>query len=260
MDTRTQLLELQRHWTPPDGLELSRSRPICLTAAGKALTVWVVVLVLGGLAGGIALAVVASRQAAERQLMREQGAETVGRVVRLWRGGEKGRERRAAYEFTAQGRVYQGQATLPREVWEGLQPGSDLGVRYVPSRPELNHPSGHEGTPMPFWIPGLVAVSVAGSGLLAMIPLRRQRWLLAQGRPALGLVTRQTKIQHRAWLYYEFLLLSGSVAKGRGAPTGGLPAVGSSICVIYDPDNPRRSAPYPFPLVKPVYMRRTMSR
>ena len=46
-------------------------------------------------------------------------------------------------------------------------------------------------------------------------------------------------------------LLSGAVRKGHSsANKRSVPAVGSVICVIYDPDNPRRNAVYPFSLVE----------
>jgi len=40
-----------------------------------------------------------------------------------------------------------------------------------------------------------------------------------------------------------------STAKGRGQSRLP-PAIGAPICVLYDPENPRRNAPYPLTLVK----------
>jgi hypothetical protein len=90
-------------------------------------------------------------------------------------------------------------------------------------------------------------------GGLLPLTVRRQRHLLADGRPAPAVVTRYSRLQteHGAQniVYYEFALLGGGTCKGRASTNRRLP-VGSAICVLYDPDNPRRSAPYPMCLVK----------
>ena len=38
--------------------------------------------------------------------------------------------------------------------------------------------------------------------------------------------------------------------KGSGGETSKPPAIGSTICVVYDRDNPGRNSPYPFSLVR----------
>lgn len=255
MDTQNRLVELQRHWSPPDGLEPSGSRAVRLTAGGKIVFALAVALFAGALAAGIALGLLASRQAEEQRLLREQGADTDGRVTRLWQHRDEGHDRWVAYQFAVRGRTYPGRAKLPRSVWASLQVGSDLPVRYLPSDPALSYPRGHESMPMPVWVPGLVAAALAAAGWLATLSIRRQRRLLARGRPAPALVTRQSRTQHGAMVYYEFPLLSGAIAKGRGGPSRTPAGIGATICVLYDPENPRKNAPYPLPLVRPVYRR-----
>jgi hypothetical protein len=128
-------------------------------------------------------------------------------------------------------------------------------VRYLPSDPAVNHPRGWQEKPMPVWIPYLVAAGLAVAGWLAMRGILSQKRLLAEGRPAPALVTRHTRTQHGKTMHYEFVLLSGAIAKGRSGPARKPPAVGSTICVLYDPENPRRNAPYPLSLVKPTWLR-----
>jgi hypothetical protein len=255
MDTQNRLVELQRHWRPPDGLERSGSRAVRLTAGGKIVSALAVALFAGALAAGIALGLLASRQAEERRLLREQGADTQGRVTRLWRSRDKDRQHWVTYQFAVQGRSYPGRAKLPRSVWTNLQVGSDLPVRYLPSDPALSYPRGYESMPMPMWVPGLVAAALAACGWLATFSIRRQRCLLARGRPAPAVVTRLTRTQHGQTIHYEFPVLSGAIARGRGSPGRTPAAIGATICVLYDPENPRRNAPYPLPLVRPVYRR-----
>lgn len=260
MDSRTQLSELGRHWTPPDGLQICRSRQVRWTAAGKAVFALAVVFFVGALGAGVALGVLAGRQADQQRLLREQGMDTQGHVARLWRSGEKGETRWLAYRFTVQGRAYEGRAKVPDRIWKNLQVGKDLPVRYLPSHPAASYPFGREPKPLAMWVPLLVAASVAALGGLFMFRLRCQRWLLAEGRPALAVVTRHTKTDKGTVSHYEFLSLSGSLAKGRSGPSRKPTAIGATFCVFYDPDNPRRNAPYPLPLVEPVYLRKTAMR
>jgi hypothetical protein len=51
---------------------------------------------------------------------------------------------------------------------------------------------------------------------------------------------------------YEFPLLSGAVASGKAGTSAKPPAIGSVICVIYDPESPKRNAVYPLSLVIPA--------
>jgi hypothetical protein len=49
---------------------------------------------------------------------------------------------------------------------------------------------------------------------------------------------------------YTFPLLSGAIAKGKSDAPRKPPAIGSVICIVYDPDRPQRSRSYPFPFVR----------
>src|SRR5262245_41596433 len=93
----------------------------------------------------------------------------------------------------------------------------------------------------PLFLPYLLAVPFAVGGSLAFLPLLRQRWLLAEGRAAPGVVTRHgRKDQHGRVYYFEFRVLSGATVEGRAGPSHRPPPVGRPICVLYDPNQPRR--------------------
>jgi len=47
-------------------------------------------------------------------------------------------------------------------------------------------------------------------------------------------------------------LMSGVIATGKSDTSRKPPAVGTVLCVVYLPDEPRRSAPYPLALVRPI--------
>lgn len=110
---------------------------------------------------------------------------------------------------------------------------------------------------LPPWLPVFVVASIGSAGLLCLLLLNSQRRLLMDGRPAPAVVTAHVKLQsphggaHRS-IRYAFPLLSGAMETGKSDATRKAPEVGSVICVIYDPDRPKRSMPYPFPLVRPA--------
>jgi hypothetical protein len=99
---------------------------------------------------------------------------------------------------------------------------------------------------------------MAVCGLLIPLPLLSQRRLLANGRAALGHVTSHSAEHHGTHgaklgkkFHYEFQLLSGATGKGAAGPSKNPPAIGGTICVLYDPETPRKNAPYPLSLVRP---------
>jgi Protein of unknown function (DUF3592) len=109
---------------------------------------------------------------------------------------------------------------------------------------------------LPLWLPPLITVALAGFGWVCLLPLRAERQLLMEGRPAPAVVLSHHKHHsshggtHRS-MTYEFPLMTGAVVTGKYATSGKPPAIGSVICVLYDPDRPKRSVPYPLKLVRP---------
>jgi hypothetical protein len=105
-----------------------------------------------------------------------------------------------------------------------------------------------------------VRYAVAGATVLAaavtVLQLQRERSLLSNGRAAPGIVTRHRRGQHGTVVYFEFTLYGGRKVKGRGGPMHHPPAVGSALCVLYDPDDPRRATSYPTSQVALVRTRR----
>jgi hypothetical protein len=257
MNVRIQFMEAKQQWIPPAGLERSRLRPVQLTRAGRGLVVLALVLAAAALAAGIGLGLAASRQADEARMLREQGTVTDGRVTRLWRGRDKEHQPWMAYRFAGGEQTYEGSARVSLRLWRDLRVGSPIRIHYVPTRPELNNPFTASIAVMPGWVAFIVALGLAGGAVGAMLAIRSQRRLLSEGRPAPGLVTRHEKVRHgshasrhESKYYYEFPLLSGAIARGAAGPTKNPPAVGSTIPLVYDRENPRRNAPYPFSLVR----------
>jgi hypothetical protein len=237
------------NWTPPDGLGYSSLRPVSLTGGGIALLVVAGAMLLGAVAAGIGLGTAARRQAKDHRLLQEQGVNTDAQITRVWRSGDKNQQHLVSYRFTVQERAYVARKGVPPRIWQTLKAGSSLPVRYLPSDPKVNHPTEWDDTPMPNWLPYLLSGALVAIAFGVTIPLRIQMRLLTEGRPAPGTVTGQQRTKDGTILRYEFVLLNGATAKGRGQ-TRRPPAIGSPICVLYDPENPRRNAPYPLTLVK----------
>jgi hypothetical protein len=253
MDTYQKMAELQRNWTPPPELAGFGSREVQLSRAGIAIAVLAGALILGGLGAGIGLERVSSRQSAQQALLNEQGKEAEGTVTRLWRARDKEKRPMVAYQYQAAGATYAGSAKAPLRIWKTLAVGSPLAVRFLPSDPALNHPIGWAASTLPLWLPFLAGALLAALGGFLVFGLRRQMALLSEGRPAPAVVTRYSNAQHgQKNIHYEFPLLGGSMAKGHSGPRRTLPAIGATLCVIYDRDNPRRNATYPMQMVRLV--------
>ena len=237
------------NWTPPDGLGYSSLRPVGLTGGGIALLVVAAMMLLGAVAAGIGLGTTAKRQAKDHRLLQEQGVNTEAQITRVWRSGDKNQQRLVSYRFTVQERAYAARKGVPSRIWQTLRAGSSLPVRFLPSDPKVNHPTEWDDTPMPSWLPYLLSGGLVAIAFGITIPLRIQMRLLTEGRPAPGTVTGHRRTKDGTILRYEFVLLNGATAKGRGQSRRP-PAIGAPICVLYDPENPRRNAPYPLTLVK----------
>jgi len=238
------------NWQPPDGLGYSSLRPVQLTGQGYALVVLGVVFAIGALTLSAFLVNESHREAGVREQLRREGTETSAVVTRVWRAGDKEGTRMVAYRFTAGGREIDGRSSTPSATWRGLKKDAPLAVRFVPGHPEISHPAGWEKSVTPFWLAFLVG------GCLLVVPaifaamIRKQSSLLSEGRPAPGVVTGVKRADKAVFVLYECQLLSGAVVKGRSNGCRRTPGIGSPVCVLYDPDNPRRNAVYPLCLVK----------
>ena len=253
MDRYQQLQELRQQWKAPAELNRSIPREVQLKAAGYAVAVLSGLLVLGGIAGGVLLQIGSDRQAREQAVLERDGMDADAQVTRLWRSSDKEQAPMATYRFDAGGRIYSKSVKVPRQVWNTLASGSTLPVRFLPSDPSISHPREWSADRTPIWVPPMIGVSMAGLSLVLVLRLKRQRRLLSEGRPAPGIVTRYSHADKgRKRIHYEFAPMHSSVIEGKSGPMRRqtMPAIGATVCVLYDPDNPRRNTPYPMDLVR----------
>jgi hypothetical protein len=253
-------LEARAPQTPvseiPPELVSSRPRPVRLTGVGRLVAAIGALLPVAALLSGFWLHDQAVRDRALRQAVDEQGISAQAVVTELTRTWEKDARYFVRYEYFAGERLYQGRSSVGRGYWTNLRQGSPIIVRYLPPRPEQSWIRGYEPRGVPFWAGPVVAIGLVISALALGYALRRQWVLLAEGRGALAQVTRSKRVrsQHGAHyvVYYEFRLMSGAASSGRYTSRRTPPPDGTTICVVYDPDRPNRSARYPLTLVRLV--------
>ncbi len=250
---KNRLAYLLEGWRPPAGVRSSRPRDVTYSGGGWVVVGCLWICILGGAAAVMGLGEKARREAAEARLLRVQGVETTGIVTRLWRGRGDSKPPYVAFAFEAGGQKYEGRARVRLSEWRRLQLGGDYRIRYVPSNPRLHHPVHIPPSPTPAFAPYLIGGVCFLVGLLLFGLLRRERYLLAEGRVAPGILT-EVKDSHgeKYSCVYEFPLLSGGTEKGKTLPSKQARQVGDRVSVIYLPDEPRRNALLPLSLVKPA--------
>jgi hypothetical protein len=255
MEPRTKWSELKRNWSPPEELKRCRPREVQLSGAGKTLRVLSLTLFLGGMAAGIILFVKASTDLADRRQLQARGQDIVGHVVRRWETRKNPRRYWVEYVYQPASESFRGRVEVGRGGWNQLLQGASLPIRYLPASPRLHLVRGHEAVPTPLWLPYPIAGVLAFAAFLITREILRQRRLLAEGRPAPALVTRHEGArgtQHGKVVHYEFALMSGAIACSKAGPLKKPPAIGSVLCVLYEPDRARNNGLYPLSLVRPA--------
>jgi Protein of unknown function (DUF3592) len=245
------LEDMERGWIPPDGLGYSGLRPVRLTPGGWVLAVVAAIFMLGGPVLGVYLWNQSQRQGAARERLDREGVAAQAAITRLWRTGGKSPSDRVSYRFEDGTAIVTGTSHVPSRTWRTLHVGDTLPVRYVPADPSINHPAAWPMDVTPDWLSFLIAAILIGEAGLILFMLWRQWYLLGEGRPAPGVVLDARRVGSRSTVRYEFRALSGAVLKGRcRSKSPAIPGEGSAVCVLYDPENPKRNAMYPFQLVR----------
>jgi hypothetical protein len=228
-----------------------------LTGGGRALLAVAALLLAAAVGAGAGLFRAAVRQDDDRRAFARDAIVTSADVVRLWRGSDEHKTPWVAYRYAVDGRSFEGRTKMGSAAWKKLQVGATLPVRYLRADPGRNLAAGVQSGGIPIWLPFLIAGALASVSGLFYAGIRVQRRLLAEGRAAPAIVTGHTKTHtshggtHRS-MAYTFPLLSGATVAGKSSTSSKPPGIGSIICVLYDPERPRRSIPYPLPLVRPA--------
>ena len=238
-----------QHWSPPPELNRALPRETQITGRGMFNIILGSVFFVASVGLGVWLHNDEIKQAAQTASLHAQGQEVNAEIRRLWHEG-KSSTPMVSYTFTANGGVrITGQASVPKDLWPNLQKAGFLLVRYLPSNPTANHPAAWDRPALPEWFPYLIpSVWAIGSIVLLMIP-RRQGKVAAEGVPAAGVVTKCFRIKGGWAARYQFRMNDGTVLKGRDRVYSRVEP-GSTVCVLYLPDNPRRNYLYPLCLYR----------
>jgi hypothetical protein len=250
MSGNDDLDRLQRSWTPPAELATAVPRETRLAGGGIAISGLAVLMLLAAVAVGVGLSLKIKRQEANRTQLRDSGVVTEGVVTRHWRNNDKESTPMIAYDFDDKRQRQHGSSTAPRGVWNGLDVGSRLAVRFVPGNSSLNHPAEWDPETLPKWAPLLFAAILTTPAVILLSLARRQARLLSYGTPAPALITGYRNVKGGKALVYEFATSTGERVKGRGGDMRNPPPVGSIVCILYDPERPARNSPYPMPLTR----------
>ena len=156
-----------------------------------------------------------------REELRAEGSEARGEITRFWtRGGNWW----ISYSFAAEGAGFSGEAKVPKQLEDSLGKGLDerspLSILYLPANPSISYPSGW-GQPASQVQAGLIPIialgllfAVFGIGLL--LPFSRDRQLIQEGMPSVGVITKFNRGKARASdsFCYEFRLSDGRAITG----------------------------------------------
>jgi hypothetical protein len=238
---------------PPELLR-STPREAKLTAAGVLAWVLVVLLGVGGIVGGTLTFFAADRWTSLKNEMRSSGVTVEGTVTQLRKTSGKNPERLVSYRYTVEGHDYQNRMRMSLRRSAQFSIGSTVQVRYLPRDPQIGWLQGFEPSGAPIF---LVPLILLVSGLLVFLllwNLRRQRTLLTEGRPTLATVLSVDKVRkgdkRGLRVKYDFEILSGATRSGSKVIHRNPPAVGSTIIVLYDRENPSAQIQYPLSLYR----------
>ncbi len=236
-------------------LPTSRPRPVRLTGTGWFVAVIGMLLLAGAPVAGFWLHATAVRGRALRETIDKEAVAVTAVVSDLTQTRGKNPRYFVNYRYTASGQLHEGRANVSRTSWTKLSAGGSLTVRYLPADPGRSWLRGYEPG-IPFWVGPVAALCLAVIGIFPWYSLRRQWMLLAEGRPAQAQVTVFKKVRHQHGYHYqvsyEFRTMSGATRTGRYNAQKSPPASGTTIQVVYNPDRPEDSMPYPLALVRPA--------
>jgi hypothetical protein len=250
------VVSAQEKWRPPSELLRSTPRSVSLTWLGIVLGCLAVLMLGGGAFLGPWLFVQAGRDQALLERMAVEGAVTGGTVEYIGPAYGKDSHRKITFRYEVNGHSYTPNTTVGSRAAQGLQAAGQVQVRYLPADPARGWIVGHEPQQTPVWASPLAGLSMVLGALVLVFQFRRQRSLLSEGRPAAGVVTkvRWAGGNHGTGKHvasYQFQAQDGQTYKGRFRGTKKrCGAVGDSLTVLYDSDNPKRSSRYPMQLVK----------
>jgi hypothetical protein len=168
-----------------------------------------------------------------RTALRQESNEVIGRVDKKTRS-------EFYYSFLVNGSTFTGRASIQLQTF---QVSDRLPILYVPSNPSLNHPLAWEEPTAVIWFPFFGPVVLIVIALVVYLSMRWDRRLVAEGRPAIAVITNCALQKSGFSVKYEFQTEDGVVTKGNSSSDTDQ-EVGARVCILYLPRNPRRNQTY----------------
>jgi hypothetical protein len=159
-----------------------------------------------------------------------------------------GRQATVFYSFTYQGETYRSSAYLPKAYLSLVERYSKSGsfpVIFLPNNPSVNHPNDWHDTESLPWLKHLFVFLVFVQWCILFRLVIQDLRLIRKGIAVVGRVTSCRLSRNGGIvLKYEFRDMEGQLTEGRGeypAPK----KKDAQICVLYLPEQPWKSRPYP---------------
>jgi hypothetical protein len=173
------------------------------------------------------------------QRFAKEGQTITGTVLST---SQERREHIVRYEFRIDGQPYQGTGNVPKlRSWTKARKSREIEISYLASDPVINRPADETNLPM--------LIGLAPSAFLALMvflllsQLRRSFVLATTGRLTNGIVVGvRPGSKSSTWVYYDFLNDQGIVTRGKSSILSWKVVLGSSVEVLYLPDNPERNS------------------
>jgi hypothetical protein len=177
--------------------------------------------------------------------LRRDGIQATAQVTGFSHTGKHGTILVVHYSFTVNGLLVIGKASVPGELEKDIRESITLPIRSLPANPAVNHPTAWEQSVWNVLVPLLAPLFPLVIGMMMLVSNQRERRFLAEGLPAIATITKSyynPKRGHGA--NYEFHTREGEIETGNSLFEGPQ-TVGWTICVLYLPQNSKRSIPYP---------------
>lgn len=233
--------------TPPE-LICALPRRTRLTANGVVSLVFAIPVLALTLAMSATFGTTSMRGLQTRSALRAGSRIANGEVTQLAFIGRHNTPR-VQYTFAVDGTWYTGKVTVPGKWLSAYQQFSQVPIRYLPENPAVNHPADwEESTPTFVW-PILSPLMFVTFEIFLFMNLRRQHNLLAEGTPAVGVITACTLYKGSYSMKYDFTTADGQSLKGRSTRKQGQ-QIGASVSILYMSQKPACSGIYPLDLYR----------
>jgi hypothetical protein len=238
--------------TIPSELNGPLPRRVRNSPAGNRSAFLAVSVVAVALAGTCWLSMRGVHELQNRVALSNQGVEAICQITGFSHAGRHNGILVVQYACNVNGVSFSGKADVPTQSEREVNGSSSLRVRFLPANPAVNHPADWEESIYSIAVPLMFPMLPIAVGIMMLVSDHKERRLLAQGLPAIATTTKfyspsgswQSSRRGDQRVRYEFRTRDGDIYTG-SIPFDDSQQVGSTLCILYLPQNPRQNLPYP---------------